>query len=654
MELNIDKRKLQISKQYGLNLSFWDFVFWQNNPIQINVKTLADNTFANIANMDLTTLYSYAKNPQYFEINSNNNPDIDRYFNGEIEGLRAHGEESTADFILTKQDQHKQVLAENFSTKQYEEYKHLVNFLASSNYPKSFQWLLLNETLNYTYRMDFSQSEPKLLVNARIPHQTILGMMNLPKPVIDYIYKNGPNYTSFKKLYTNAQIEYQHLISQESRISFDNVNTFGKGQWIKFNGKQTDAQNFETNVAKLKYMVATTPWCTATLASTHLEQGDFYVFVDNENNPHIAVKMNGSAIDEVRGIQNGRAQEIEPEYRDVAISFLKNNQEIENGKYWLKKEESYSNLTKYIKDIDDGVFDAKNVGKLSEALIFTQNDIFIDDNTIVDDIRARLPQIKPQIAKYYGYRPDEVHIGDVTQYEPITHNIKLIVGNVYREKTNSYIDNTKDDNYDPLVSLCNVEKVIGNLRVNYHKNACNITQFEHLKEVMGNFECKTDNTFTSLNSLGTLQTIGGSCFLGGFCGVKDLGNLQHIGRSIFFNFSNITNLGQLTTIEGIASFSYSMLTDLGNLKTIGHGDFIRSRITDLGNLEKADSIEVNNNSLINLRNAKISKICLKKCSANTELQEILTQQEYEEYYNNIMSEKAATISPTKTQEQEKA
>ena len=47
-------------------------------------------------------------------------------------------------------------------------------------------------------------------------------------------------------------------------------------------------------------------------------------------------KMNGNEIDEVRGIQNGNAQELEEEYRDVALSFLENNQDIQNGKELVK------------------------------------------------------------------------------------------------------------------------------------------------------------------------------------------------------------------------------------------------------------------------------------------------------------------------------
>lgn len=75
------------------------------------------------------------------------------------------------------------------------------------------------------------------------------------------------------------------------------------GKWIKFDGRASDSKNYAENVIKLKTLVQDTPWCTKTLASTQLEQGDFYVFIDKDNKPHIAVKMNGNEIDEVRGIK---------------------------------------------------------------------------------------------------------------------------------------------------------------------------------------------------------------------------------------------------------------------------------------------------------------------------------------------------------------
>lgn len=186
MELTIDKRKLDINSRNNFNLGYWDMVFWQNNPIQINNESETASRLGAYLEMELQNLYSYAR-PENFSINSENNPDIDRYFNSELQSLRARGAGEQAQYLEQDSLNQKQYLAQMFGEKQYEEYKHLVDFFANSNYPASFQWLMLNETLTSSYRMDFSKGEPKLIVNARKPHQTILGMMNLPTQIIDYI-----------------------------------------------------------------------------------------------------------------------------------------------------------------------------------------------------------------------------------------------------------------------------------------------------------------------------------------------------------------------------------------------------------------------------------------------------------------------------------
>ena len=44
MDFYIEKNKQIYNKKYNQNLTFWDFLFWQNFPLQINDK----NQIANI------------------------------------------------------------------------------------------------------------------------------------------------------------------------------------------------------------------------------------------------------------------------------------------------------------------------------------------------------------------------------------------------------------------------------------------------------------------------------------------------------------------------------------------------------------------------------------------------------------------------------
>ena len=610
MELTIDKRKLDINSRNNFNLGYWDMVFWQNNPIQINNESETASRLGAYLEMELQNLYSYAR-PENFSINSENNPDIDRYFNSELQALRARGAGKQAQYLEQDSLNQKQYLAQTFGEKQYEEYKHLVDFFANSNYPASFQWLMLNETLTSSYRMDFSKGEPKLIVNARKPHQTILGMMNLPTQIIDYIYNNAPNYTSFKKLYTDAQVDFQKFVAKSSEVNFENVDTFGKGYWIKFNSQQHDPENFEQNVANLKALVADTPWCTSTLASTHLSQGDFYVFVDNNNKAHIAVKMNGNAIDEVRGIKNGNNQELEDDYRDVAVNFLQNNTEIQYGKEWLDKEEWNARLIQYRKDIENNTFNTEDVANLL-------NDLEKKDfrshgkNSNLIELRNDLPIIKPQLAQYFNCNEEEICTNDYIPKEREKCPYKIILGNgIFTNCTDlgnlTTIGGNAVFTNSQVTNLGKLTKINGFADFSYSQ----VADFGNLQSIGGNAVFESSQVV----DLGNLQYIGGSADFSD-SEIKDLGALQSIGGNVDFSESQITDLGNLQSIGGYVNFENSQITDLGTLQTIGeYAYFWNSGITDLKNLrsvsklyvdegqiKKADFLENANTVLLSLSN----------------------------------------------------
>ena len=82
MELTIDKRKIDINNRNNLGLSYWDLIFWQNNPIQINNESETANKLNTFIEMELQNLYNYAK-LENFTINTQNNPDLDRYFDNQ-------------------------------------------------------------------------------------------------------------------------------------------------------------------------------------------------------------------------------------------------------------------------------------------------------------------------------------------------------------------------------------------------------------------------------------------------------------------------------------------------------------------------------------------------------------------------------------------
>lgn len=332
---NLEEKRylnLSLSNQINnMNLSKWEKIFVLNyydgkENRMFPQKEERQERIKEDIKRELNRLYNLKE--EEFIINPNSK-DIIREYESEIKALESRGE--SVDYIKNNKKRFLSDFSNHFSKQLYEEYKHIIDYIKQTNYEDSFKVLMLRETLSKTYKLDTTDGK-KTIVNKRNMHETIASHMTLNETVLNTIYNNVSDYNNFANLYFAGLEIFNQTIAQKNNISLENVETYEMGHWIKFDGKTTDEENYIRNSQELSSLVKDTPWCTKSLASSQLSEGDFYVFVDNDNNPHIAVKMNGDEIDEVRGILNGNSQELEEEYRKVAISFLENNKEIKNGK----------------------------------------------------------------------------------------------------------------------------------------------------------------------------------------------------------------------------------------------------------------------------------------------------------------------------------
>lgn len=253
-------------------------------------------------------------------------PEVIREYESEIKALKARGEDTTR--LEENPEMGYKKIAEETSKQLYEEYKHIVDLINGLDMEPAFKSMMLRETLTKVYKLDKDNKSngQKTIIKNRDMKKSIGGHMILNEQTLKFIYENVKNieeYKNFANLYFAAVEVYKDTIASKSGIMLDGVDTYGKGKWIKFEGKNTNPEEYLKNASELAALVQDTPWCTKQLASSQLAEGDFYVFVDNTGKPHIAVKTRGDTIDEVRGIKNGNAQELEEEYRDVAISFWK-------------------------------------------------------------------------------------------------------------------------------------------------------------------------------------------------------------------------------------------------------------------------------------------------------------------------------------------
>ena len=476
-------------------------------------------------------------------------PEVIREYESEIKALKARGEDTTR--LEENPEMGYKKIAEETSKQLYEEYKHIVDLINGLDMEPAFKSMMLRETLTKVYKLDKDNKSngQKTIIKNRDMKKSIGGHMILNEQTLKFIYENVKNieeYKNFANLYFAAVEVYKDTIASKSGIMLDGVDTYGKGKWIKFEGKNTNPEEYLKNASELAALVQDTPWCTKQLASSQLAEGDFYVFVDNTGKPHIAVKTRGDTIDEVRGIKNGNAQELEEEYRDVAISFLENNKDIENGKEWLEKEEWNKRLIEYARKIDNGEFKVEDVPKFIEDYLKKDYRNQGGENSNKKALKDRLEKIKGVVAEYYSCSEEEITFGDVNFAETqlTTVPYKIIFGDA-------------DFRGSQIKNLGSLRSIGGNAYI----------------------------TGPKIKSLGLLESIGGYACFGG-SQVEDLGSLRSIGGSANFKYSQIKRLGLLENIGGNADFYDSQVEDMGSLRSIGgDADFGRSQVKSLGLLE---------------------------------------------------------------------
>ena len=569
----------------NMNISKWEKIFasnyYKNKNYDGNTPAFPSNNKEQVIKEDiekeLNRLYNLDKDAFKIRLDSQS---LIREYESELKALEQRGEKDEANYIRNNKINTLEELSNIYSEKLYEEYKHIVDFIKNANYEDAFKALMLRETLLKVYKKD----DDKVIVKQRKLNETIEGHMLLNEKVLNVIYNNLDTYENFKELYYAGVAEFNNIIKDTSEITLKNVNTYNMGKWIKFDGRAIDSKNYAENVIKLKTLVQDTPWCTKTLASTQLEQGDFYVFIDNDNKPHIAVKMNGNEIDEVRGIKNGNAQELEEEYRDVAISFLENNKDIKNGKNWLDKAEWNKRLIRYSKEIEDGTFAVKDVSKLIEDLSRSDYKSHFSANSNLKALKQKLPNVKKQLAEYYDCTEEEICIGYYKPKEETRCPYKIILGDAgfsYSGVTDlgklQFIGGDADFTNSNITDLGKLQSIGGDA---YFDNS-NITDLGKLQSIGGDAYFND----SKITTLGELQKIGGKAYFNN-SEVTSLGKLQKIGGNVYFKNSKVTSLCKLQVIGGSALFEFSKVTDLGELQKIGGNVYFKnSKLTSLCKLQ---------------------------------------------------------------------
>ena len=433
----------------------------------------------------------YEMSEQDFKINPESK-EIYKEYERLLTSLKRRGEYTYS--LENNKERQLQELANKYSKQLWEEYKHIVDILRNADYEPAFKYLILNETLTKIYKKNFFYNKPRTIVVKRDLRRSIADHMVLNQTTLDIIYNNFQQPDSFSNIYFMALEIFNKSRAKKNDITLEAVKTFGKGKWLKFEGKNSNEAEYLKNAEELANLVKDTQWCTKDMAPNHLSDGDFFLFVDNDGKPHIAIKTIGKEIDEVRGILNGGAQELEEEYRNVALSFLKNNENIPNGKEWLEKEEWNKRLIQYNKKIDSGKFTIEDVPTFVKDFFFISDYKENEENSYRNELKKKIYKIKQTLAEYYNCNEEEIYIGDVN-FSETDFSIcpyRIIFGNVNFE-------NSK------IVDLGNLKLIGGFARFNNSK----IVSLKNLNCVSKSVDFEESQ-------------------------VSDIEGLQHIGGKIYF------------------------------------------------------------------------------------------------------------------------
>ena len=121
MDFYIEKNKQIYNKKYNQNLTFWDFLFWQNFPLQINDKNQIANIIKNASKTKLEELKQL--NTSAFKIDANENNAIDLLVHGILKTAIESKDLTYAEQIQKNINEFKNIQAFTLSISNYENYK---------------------------------------------------------------------------------------------------------------------------------------------------------------------------------------------------------------------------------------------------------------------------------------------------------------------------------------------------------------------------------------------------------------------------------------------------------------------------------------------------------------------------------------------------
>jgi hypothetical protein len=342
--------------------------------------------------------------------------------------------------------------------------------------------------------------------------------------------------------------------------------------------------------------------------------------------------MKGDRIDEVRGVQGGYDQEVEDEYRDVAIKFLQENPNIPDADEWLYKEERNARMHEYLIKINSGKLTDEElidlVKDLSEKEKKLHGGINTNEEALVNliarnkDIRNRISRLNFNSKKVFTIidniernirmnrfiiqiengtlRKDQIGVlfDDLLhdfnyEYEYVETQRKLtelvnstdnIVKDYYAAKykclpSEIHVGHCERYRFEEENKVLPYKIVLGNLDLNRVKNA----DCSKLRYVLWDFKA-----FQSANSdFSNLVQVGGNVDVFeatncDFSSLKKIGGdfeayriesefpaLEDVGGKAYLHWAFITDLPSLRCVGADLDLEFSYIKTMKNLREVG-------------------------------------------------------------------------------------
>jgi len=326
----------------------------------------------------------------------------------------------------------------------------------------------------------------------------------------------------FLKIYSNNL--KKHYIPQQEGVENEHLT-----QWIVIPSLMQDAQNYDSNVEKLKTL-SHDKWCTKTFnAKDYLSSGEFHIYFEN-GEPQLGLRFWHEKIYEIQGSKNDGKVPIK--YLGLLENYIAENDIdlIIDAEVQISDAQTLKNVYKRFKDglalIDnepESIFnyfniqtqkDENNLLTLSKLInphpLITFDDLGIDTNALIRNAKIINGYVNTE-----GYKdfPELTQINGYAYIRPATRSVPklkevnggLCVKGMQELPSLEYVQENLSIENDKIMSLPNLKFVGKNIDL----NCKNLKEFPDLKVVRGDLKLQS----VAFADFGSLESIEGNLII---------------------------------------------------------------------------------------------------------------------------------------------